>query len=46
MGYEFDWGQIIEEVFDGIPAADSDNLKDPSYLAVRLALRPLRHRVS
>ena len=35
MGYEFDWGQIIEEVFDGIPAADSDNLEDPSYLAVR-----------
>ena len=35
MGYEFDWGQIIEEVFDDIPAADSDNLEYPSYLAVR-----------
>ena len=35
MGYEFDWGQIIEEVFDGILPADSDNLEDPSYLAVR-----------
>ena len=35
VGYQFDWGQIIEEVFDGIPAADSDNLEDPSYLAVR-----------
>ena len=35
VGYQFDWGQIIEEVFDGILAADSDNLEDPSYLAVR-----------
>ena len=35
MGYEFDWGQIIEEVFDGIPTADSDNLEDPPCLAVR-----------
>ena len=35
VGYEFDWGQIIEEVFDGILPADSDNLEDPSYLAVR-----------
>ena len=34
MGYEFDWGQIIEEVFDGIPTADSDNLEDPPHLAV------------
>ena len=35
MGYEFDWGQIIEKVCDGIPTADSDNLEDPPYLAVR-----------
>ena len=35
MGYEFDWGQIIEEVFDGIPTADADQLEDPPYLAVR-----------
>ena len=34
-GYEFDWGQIIEEVFDSIPNADPDNLEDPPYLAVR-----------
>jgi len=25
VGYEFDWGQIIEEVFDGNSTADSDN---------------------
>ena len=35
MGYEFDWGQIIEEVFDDNPTADSDNLEDLPYLAVR-----------
>ena len=35
MGYEFDWGQIIEEVFDGLPTADSDNLEGPPYVAVR-----------
>ena len=35
MGYEFDWGQIIEEVFDGTPTAESDNLENPPYLAVR-----------
>lgn len=35
MGYEFDWGKIIEEVFDGIPTANSDNLEDPPYPAVR-----------
>lgn len=35
VGYEFDWGQIIEEVFDGIPAADSNNPEDLPYLAVR-----------
>jgi hypothetical protein len=34
-GYEFDWGQIIEEVFDGTPTADSDNLQHPPHLAVR-----------
>src|SRR6266568_1831492 len=35
VGYEFDWGQIIEEVFDGIPSADSNNPEDLPYLAVR-----------
>ena len=35
MGYEFDWGQIVEEVFDGIPTADSDNLEGPPSVAVR-----------
>ena len=35
VGYEFDWGQIIEEVFDENTAADSDNLEDLPSLAVR-----------
>lgn len=35
VGYEFDWGQIIEEVLDENTAADSDNLEDLASLAVR-----------
>ena len=35
VGYEFDWGQIIEEVFDRNPTADSANLEDLPCLAVR-----------
>ena len=35
VGYEFDWGQIIEEVFDENTAADTDNLEDLPSLAVR-----------
>jgi hypothetical protein len=35
VGYEFDWGQIIEEVFDENTAADSDNLEDLPSLEVR-----------
>jgi hypothetical protein len=32
-GYEFDWGQIIEEVFHGTPTAGSDKLEDPPHVA-------------
>lgn len=32
---KFDWGQIIEEVFDADPAADSEDAADPASLAVR-----------
>ena len=35
VGYEFGWGQIIEEVVDANPNADSDNLDDALGLAVR-----------
>jgi len=34
MGFEFDWGQIIEEVFDGHPDTDSEDQQDLPYLAL------------
>jgi len=34
MGYEFDWGQIIEEVFDGHPDTDSEDEQDLPRLAL------------
>jgi len=34
-GYEFDWGQIIEERFDADYTCDCENLEDRSTLAVR-----------
>jgi hypothetical protein len=34
VGYEFDWGQIIEEVFDGHPDTDSEDQQDLSRLAL------------
>jgi len=35
VGYEFDWGQIIEEVFDGQPDTDSGDQQNLPYLALR-----------
>jgi hypothetical protein len=35
VGYEFDWGQIIEEVFDDHPDTDSEDQQDLPRLAVR-----------
>jgi hypothetical protein len=35
VGYEFDWGQIIEEVVDAKPAGDPDDLEHALCLAVR-----------
>ena len=34
VGYEFDWGQIIEEVFDGHPDTDSEDEQDLARLAL------------
>jgi hypothetical protein len=34
VGYEFDWGQIIEEVSDGYPETDSEDQQDLPGLAL------------
>jgi hypothetical protein len=35
VGYEFDWGQIIEEGEDGDPAAEPNDPEGVPYLALR-----------
>ena len=35
VGYEFDWGLVIEQVFDGGLAADAQDPAEPAGLAVR-----------